>query len=677
MGIVERKNDMWWEHPLRIIQTNMQVKDTGLIEPRRLARQLVHLGANALVFNVGGIYAWYRSEIPFHTRNEHLPPDRDLLEEIIEACHAEGLRFIARFDFSKAEDRVYLHNPHWFVRNSAGEPQVLGARRPGSWSLLMSTCINGAYRDEAVALPVLEEALARYAIDGVFFNAPQYIPCYCEGCKRKYSQVYGEALPADAKLFRSDWASLCMRDNYARLRGQVKRHNEHIPVLVYYDLYKDNLFDRAATADILITEPHDSLSHGHQNIPEFWKPALSIKLGRSLPGYPQPLGIIHSCPGLVWRHTGLPVAEYRFWLCQVPAHGGSIWHSLTGIPDTIRDQRILDTVKEHNDMVKRVEAHMEGAAPDNRVALMWDASSSAEGWGDGFIQRQISFDVLLREQAEDGMMDQYDVIVIPEAFEYTPGFLARLTQFAAAGGGIVMEGVGASEGEVQQKLLGISGDIYRSEPLSASYLRFEGERNPLQKGMEQTEWIAFQGQVAYCHALPGTEVLATLVPPFSPPDGVGAPPERASIPVEQTTIPLAMLHRNGHGRVIYLPFSLSRLVHNYKLDDHYRLISNVIDLLLGDRKQLEVTHVQGLQVTLFRNQGKQIIHFVNGTGRRPLTGNVRLHDIRVAVNRHGQWPATRVAAVVSRQELDFNHRDDGWLEFTLPTFNIWEAILIE
>ena len=434
--MIKAQTDAWWHKPLRVIQPNLQVRDTDRIDAERLADQLAELGANTIVFNVGGIYAWYATNVDNHTRNGFLPVQGDLLADVIEACHRRGLRFIARYDFSKAEDAVYLRHPEWFVRDGSGEPHVLGARRPGQWSLLMSTCINSAYRAEAVAIPVLAETLGRYAIDGVFLNNPGYIPCFCDGCKRKYRACYGESLPESAELFHPEWRSRCMKDNIAQLRSYMTEHHPEVPLILYYNLYRDNLYDRAATADMLCTEPQDVLSLGHRHIPEFWKPALAVKLGGTLPGRPRPFGIVHSSPGMDWRHTGLPPAEYRFWLCQIPANGGYIWHSLTGVPDTITDKRILDVVREHNEMAQRVEPYMEGAATGSEVALIWNAAPSAEGWADGFLERQIPFDVLLPVQAENGVLSMYRVAICPEGLEWTPALLAAVRQFAEAGGSV-------------------------------------------------------------------------------------------------------------------------------------------------------------------------------------------------------------------------------------------------
>ena len=109
--ITEQEHRPWWQQPLRIIQPNMQVKDTAKINPEKLADQIMEMGANAMVFNTGGIYAWYSSQVKFHVHNDYLPHDSDLLRELIDSCHQRGIRFIARFDFSKAEDyTLSLHD---------------------------------------------------------------------------------------------------------------------------------------------------------------------------------------------------------------------------------------------------------------------------------------------------------------------------------------------------------------------------------------------------------------------------------------------------------------------------------------------------------------------------------------------------------------------------------------
>jgi hypothetical protein len=665
----------WWKKPLRVIQPNLQVKDTALIDPEQLAYQLKKMGANTVVFNVGGIYAWYPTKVAHHTVNEYLPKEYNLLKEVIEYCHKEDLRFIARFDFSKAADTVYLQRPQWFVRDGQSQPEILGAKRPGNWSLLMSTCINGGYRSEEFAIPVLDEVLANYGIDGIFFNAPGFIPCSCDSCKRKYKDLYRIELPHDKQDYNPDWPSLCMKDNMEKIYSFLKRTNPSIPMILYYNLYRDNIFEREQTTDMLCTEPQDILSLGHRHIPEFWKPALSIKLGRSLPERPLPFGIVHSSPGMDWRHTGLPPAEYKFWLSQIPAYGGSIWHSLTGIPDTITDKRILDTVESFNLQVQKVEEYMEDALPWSQTALMWTASATAEGWADGLINKQIPFDVLQAEQAVADRLLQYKVLIIPEGMNFTTDFISQITEFVNRGGSLIVEGAVPGEAGIHS-LLGISHETYVSEPLAASYLRFESKNNPLQKEMEAVELIAHRGQVVYCQPTGSAEVLATLVPPFSPMESVGAPPERASLPVSRTDLPLAVKNRQGSGTVLYFPFSLSLLLNEYKLGEHYQLLSNAVGMGLGDEPHLEVTSIQGLQVTLFKKQNSVLVHLVNGAGRRPLATNIPLYGIDVRLCMPNARKVSVVRQLISDTIPDYTF-DEGMLRLTVTKLEVWECLHIE
>ncbi|MHA6482700.1 alpha-amylase family protein [Paenibacillus sp. strain BS8-2] len=664
---------LWWQRPLRVVQPNLQVQDTAKIDPEQLAAQMKELGANAIVFNVGGIYGWYPSNIPFHTVNPYLPQHRDLLRDVIEACNKQDIRFIARFDFSKAEDSVYLQRPQWFVRDGAGEPQIVGARRPGPWSMLMNTCINGDYRNEAVAEPVLREVLNHYDIDGIFFNAPGYFYCHCERCKTKYRAMYGKELPSSSTELEPDFASRCMRDNMEAMHRLIKQTRGEVPMILYYNLYRDNLFERAETTDLMCTEPQDILSLGHKEIPEFWKPALSIKLGRSLPGRPAPFGIVHSCPGMDWRHTGLPTAEYKFWLAQIPANGGQIWHSLTGVPETITDKRILDTVAELNQNAAIVDPYMEDAAAVSQVALMWNAGRSAEGWADALINKQIPFDVLLPEQAEAERLASYKAVIIPEQFRWTPSFLQLLLAFVEQGGYIVTEGELPAELSALYELVGIEKETFASESLVASYLRFEGEGNPLQAGLARTEIIAHRGKVTYCKPVQGTTVLATLVPPFSPLESVGAPPERASLPVSHTDLPLAVQHRVGKGSALYFPFSLSGLINDFKLEEHYVLIDNAINMALGDERLVSVTSYQGLQLTLFRKDGDLLLHLVNGAGRRPLSTTLPLYNIEVELRVDDAAGPCTVQRLIAGDQLSSEY-DGRYIRFTVPRLDVWECI---
>jgi hypothetical protein len=212
--------------------------------------------------------------------------------------------------------------------------------------------------------------------------------------------------------------------------------------------------------------------------------------------------------------------------------------------------------------------------------------------------------------------------------------------------------------------------------LTASYLRFEGENNPLQKGLEHTELLAHRGKVVYTRPMgEQAQVLATLVPPFSPMESVGAPPERASLAVSHTDLPLAIWNAYGKGHAMYLPFSLSRLINEYKLGEHYQLLANAIDMALGEEKFIEVSSYHGLQLTVFEKENTLLVHLVNGVGRRPLATNIPLHDIEVKLSTRGR-SVKEVRQLLSGKALR-HETIDGKLIIKVPLLEIWECLLIE
>ena len=670
------KDRLWWHKPLRVIQTNLQVKDTGLMNPEKIVREIDEMAGNVLVINTGGIYAWYRSKVKYHHINEYLPEDFDLLGEIIHECHKRNIRVVARFDFSKTHDYIFQQRPQWFVRDLNKKPRIYGKDRMGVWSLLLSTCINEGYRNDEVAVPVLNEVLDTYDIDGIFFNAPHYELCHCDTCKAKYYDIYKKPLPENPDDFERNWPSLCLKDNMDKLRKTVKAKRADVHIILYYGLYNDNLYDRTATADMICTEPQDVLSLGWDRIPPSWRPTLSIKMGRTLENYPKPFGIVHSCPGMDWRHTGLPTAEYMFWMSQIPASGGHIWHSITGFNDTISDKRIIKSVSDINHMIKKSEDYMDNAKPVSQTLLLWNSQQSSDGWAEGLTNTQVLFDILDNYQITLERLKNYKVVIIPENFDLSDDNAGIIKDYVEEGGSIIIEGTKKDSLLPILDIIGIEIDIVTSEYLAASYLRFEGGDNQLQKGLENTPLIPHRGMTAYCKPNEDTRVLATLVPPFAPLDAVGAPPERASILTPRTDLPLITLHEYGSGKVLFLSFQLSMLIREYKLNEHHQLVKNCVDMLLGRDRIFNMNRINGIQVNMYKKDNYLLIHFVNGIGQRPLVNNIPYHNLDFSVRLEENTRVKRIFSCIAGEKIEYTV-EEGQLNCALNTLNVWDMVVVE
>ncbi len=675
----------WWNSIHTVIQYNLQIQDTQGMIAEEIAYKVRECSADALVINVGGIYAWYQSAIPYHHINEYLPQDSQFLKELIGSCHERDIKVIARFDFSKVDDLVYLQHPEWFVKDQAGQPLIFGSKRMGNWSLLLSTCINGGFRNEEFAVKVLEEALSLFELDGVFFNAPQMEDCFCENCKRKYRQRYKEELPADSSIWRKDWKRKCSLENAQILYSAVKRMRRDIPVIYYYGTYRsdgegapENLIERYQSADMICTEAQDILSAGKKKLPYKWKPTLNMKLGQYISNRPKPYGIIHSCPGMDWRHTGLPAAEYEFWLSQIPASGGMLWHSLTGYEKTITDLRMLGVMKKVNQKIKLMKPYMEGAKSIAEVLLLWNAGISELGFTEALMDTQIPFDVMgIDEGITLEHLSSYRVVIVPEGFPLSNETKELLTAYTQNGGNLLIEKTKVSAIEEYASLLGISQQVEAGKNLAACYGIWEESGQVLKAGLWDTFYLPLKDDVLYSKPVSATEVLMTFVPPFSPLDGVGAPPERASIPVKHTDIPIITKNCIEAGQVLGVYFSLSQMNLYYGLEDQRLLFRNCIHYL-SDQKPVLISDElpEGIYAYAYRQEDKLLIHLVNGIGERPLRNNIRCSRLRMDVRIDMLPKVSAVTSVLEGTQVQWEITGD-YIKLCISELGVWEMLVIE
>ncbi len=659
---------------MRVIQTNLQVKDTPLMNPDKIAEEVLQLCGNTLVMNVGGIYAWYKSKIPYHHINEYLPKDRDILAEIIESCHLRGINVVGRFDFSKTDDVVYQQKPWWFVRNQQGEPTIYGKERPGEWSLLYSTCLNSGYRGDEFAVPVIHEVLSHYNLDGIFLNAPHYEFCGCQTCQDKYQNKYGEKIPEKPELLKSDWATESIRECTEKIYRAIKEEREELPLILYYNpIGKEDLREQLDYCDLICTESQDILSAGQNNLPPIWKPAMTMKVGRSLEEN-LPFGIIHSCPGMDWRHTGLPEAEYQFWMSQIPANGGYIWHSITGFSDTVPDKSILKNIKEINTMASLSEEIMQEAKILSDSVLLWDGKESGTGWFEGLTATQRQFDVVKVHQVTEAKLQSAPSIIVSEGFQ-TQEIGEKLISYVKQGGRLIIEGTNKDCLQPLMSILGTEAILETSENLTAAYLRMEKAKQNLFKGLSEKELLPYRGKTAYIKPCQNAEVFATLVPPFAPLDAVGAPPERASILSPKTDIPLIVTSKCGKGEVLFLPFQLSWLVQKYGLPEHLTLMKNCVNWGVSQNPIIEVEAPYGLQVSAFQKESEILLHFVNGVGKRPLTAIIPFHQLAFSVRLPENAKDISVSSCLAGQKIAVENKD-GRLFCVLEKLDVWDMIRI-
>ena len=158
-------------------------------------------------------------------------------------------------------------------------------------------------------------------------------------CRRKIPQPVCKGGFLKIRRTGSRTSRRPVKDQYMKLLYRTVRNAEGFrsfftmaPTAGWYGAAGESGSAVLRSADMVCTEAQDVLSAG-KKLPFSWKPTLNMKLGQYA-GTSGPLGSSIPCPGMVWRHTGLR-RRNEFWLSQIPAANGQLWHSLTGFDAVI------------------------------------------------------------------------------------------------------------------------------------------------------------------------------------------------------------------------------------------------------------------------------------------------------------------------------------------------------
>jgi hypothetical protein len=218
----------WWEgRPWRLVQTNLREPDMADIDAEQYVAELRSFDATVAMINTSGIVASYSTRISTHTPGAYLTGDG--LPTIIAACHAVGIRVIARTDFSKVRKTLADAHPDWACRGVDGAT----VEEHGD----VHVCVNGEYQ-QVHAPAIVAETITTLDVDGIYFNWAGYLafdyrgvdhgPCQCRSCAERFEAWSGLPLPtardlADPVYRRylafQDWT---LREDRAALHHRIR-----------------------------------------------------------------------------------------------------------------------------------------------------------------------------------------------------------------------------------------------------------------------------------------------------------------------------------------------------------------------------------------------------------------------------------------------------------------------
>jgi hypothetical protein len=706
----------WFLRTRRWVQTNLNEQDPASYDTAPWSDYWARVRAQGVIVNAGGIVAFYPSRFEWHHRALALG-DRDLFGEILRAARQAGLTVLARMDSTRTYEDVLRAHPDWFARDAKGEPFKSGD--------LYTACVNGPWVKECVPA-ILREIGERYRPDGFTDNSwsglGQKQVCHCVHCREAFRRVAGLDLPPSV-----DWDDPAYRAwirwSYARRTEIWDAYNAVTHDAVGPDCHWLGMCqgepsrmceDFRDPSAIWARSPIVMLDWQARRTGEgFQANAIAGRTVHSVLGWdklvPESTALYLGPARPMFRKATKPEPEARLWaVCGMAAGIQPWWHHLGASQD---DRRQLRTAERLSRWHAENEAYLVDRRPIATVGVVWSeanidwygrgesatrAVAPFAGTAEALGLHRVPWQAVHADHVGRDASD-LDVLVLPSLAAMSDAQCAAVHRFVEAGGGLVATGETSlydDEGRRRAdfalaELLGAhaTGEHRGSEggPAASpwaswaghSYLRVTvATRSPALEGFEETDILPFGGRVEIVRVGPGSEVPLTLVP-----DSPQSPPENVWMREPRTTVPgLVLPAAAGRGRVAYLPADIDRCFGRDRIPDHGRLLVNLVRWASRRPVPLEIEGPGLLDVHLYRQAGRLILHLVNLTNPaafRPYATDLHpVGPLRVRLARPMDLRPVRARRLVAGGEAPCV-ADGDWLELSVDRVLDHEVLAIE
>lgn len=600
----------WWENaPWRLIQTNLREIDLKDLEPERVICDLRSFHATVLMINAGGISASYPTKLPWQYQNPLA--NHDGLKRVVMSCHENGIRVIARVDFSKVHEELYALHPQWAFRTA--DQQVM------NYNGFVQTCPNSAYQQE-YALRTLREIFETIPFDGLYCNMGgfqtrdysfrDYGFCHCETCRRRFQEMSGYAeLPEKEDMDDPVYVSYtvfqkkCIREYRAKMVAFLKTFDRDI-------CFDDEDYARIEAS----TELHRRLPHWMYHASSNCRAILGD--GSS--------GIICSNTsvdymGYALRDTAVSAWQQKLRLWQNLTNLGALDYYIMSRLDNHLDRSAYDGVREVFDFHRKNENAYLGLRNLGRVLLRredrWVATEEEKGWIRTLTECHIPFAEILPTQYAAAHLERYDIVILADQQYLTPEEIRVTDAFAQKGGTVLISGgTGLANDRGKRKnvpALACQGlrrvRQERGDMASAIFLIDAKERRYFPSN-PSCDAVALGDRYLFMEPEPDTEGLLNMVPvhPFGPPE--------CCYFTEVSSEKAVYLHPYGKGRAVTVPWYPGEFYARTGFDNLMYFMKDVLIPLCGARPLTDTLSPMAEVSLSGRQDGSMLVQMVNNSG---------------------------------------------------------------
>jgi len=654
------KEQDWWKNQNRMIQTNLREIDVKMNLDEYI-NTLKDFGANVVLVNVGGIVANYPTNLPFHYRNPFL--ENDFVGEVIMRLHAEGIRVIGRFDFSKINETIANNHPDWLSCDTLGKPFP-------AFNGQVPTCVNGGYQQKAI-YQILDEVLSQYPLDGVFFNmigyprhdySGRYLGiCHCEGCQTRFREMYQMDLPRKEDILNPvyrNYQAFCQRtieDQFRKVNSAIKTKYPNIVICTYTEEGVDVIRMEANT-------PRHEWS---------WEDSERAKyVLMENPNHQLACVAVHFVE-LTTRHSSVSPWLTQRRILQNMVNGSWLDYYCIGALHIQEDRIGLDQLHNIYRFHQANEKWLLNTRELSVVGLVVDGVRSSDeyrGLYEILAQSHITFDLVSLNRSD---IFNYQTLIVPDGVKLPVDKKSRLDEYVKNGGRLLITG------KVIDSLqcLGVkkAGDIIPSK--SGTYLRIRAEDKIrlAQPVFDKLDLVFLKGELNTALMDSDVEGFLRFIPA-----AMFGPPEKCYYTGVSDT-PALYLHNFEKGRVAWFPWAVGTHFRNQGHAGHAALVEGVLTELLELPVNLKVDASPMIEVN-HRAAGDnsfEWVSLINLSGQldKFLQAPVPFSNIPVRIK-----PGCKVKSVTSLSngnKLKFDVNNDGTIAFTIPQLNEWEIVLLQ
>jgi len=667
----------WWNRtPIRLVQTNLPEIE-GSMDRDEYVQSILDASANAVLFNTGGIVANYRTKLPYQWKNPNIG-DGDLVADLINKLHEKGIRYIARFDFSKLDPTIAVRKPEWLYVGTNSQPLIFNG--------LYSACINGGYYQE-YAFEILKEAISNYDFDGIFFNMMGYTGsdysgkyhgiCQCENCKRRFKEYSGLTLPrydTDPGIIEyRQFQKVTSEELYNRITSFIKQQD---PGLVIYNYNAIGTSWIASESGASMNPVVDNIYHA------------TINVKRTLGSYSDrtPLNLMMGFQAIGYRNIMSSPNLLRTWWLENMLHGAPVSFVVVGTLVHYEDRRFIPIVNELFAFHKKYEKLFTNVQAVNNIAVIQGSGGEFQGIIKLLSEEHIMYDIILPDQLGSSRAprppEEYELIILGDVQNLSDDLVSLLDNYVEGGGKLLVtgatstkDGAGNQLNRIRLESLGVEPEFEIFARAQATYLKVsDNDKQALgQEDFKDFSLMMMNSEFLKCKVKENARGFLRLLP-----GNMFGPAEKAYYKESDITeFPGAVANDYGKGKTVLIPWTIGS---DYNFKGNYaqkalftasvkKLLSVEPKLITDASPLIEITHLANL------NGQFEWIGMINHSG---FMGNsvcepVTIHNTTIRFKPLKQVGDVRLLR--SNLKPGCKQLDDGWIECVIPQIHDFEMML--